>query len=142
MSTDLTRLPTRSLPANYARIEGSRYAVGQELRRAERRGEIRRVTEMTEVNRASGTVVVVVEKLRDPAPRWRKPVIIGVVALAVLIGVAWAGYEIATTTMTVLKNSGPAALGIILLVGLVLGLAGTILRPERIIEGTFRARIK
>lgn len=142
MSTDLTRLPVRSLPVGYARIEGSRYAVGQELRRAERRGEIRRVTEMTEVNRVTGTVCVVVEKLKAPAPRWRKPVIIASTVLTVGVGVGWSGYRIAVNSLSTMEKVGPAVLGFVLVVGLVFGLAGTVLRPERFIEGTFRGRIR
>lgn len=139
MRTDLTRIPTRSLPANYARIEGSRYAVGLEIRRAERRGEIRRVTEMTEVNPATGTVCVIVEKLKAPAPRWRKPTIIVSMGLAVLTGVGWAGYLIATATASIVESAGPVIIGFAVLGGLVL-LAGS--GGGRIIEGTFRARIR
>lgn len=133
---DLTLVPIWSLPPGHSRLEGERHAVVKELRRGIKRRELRPITPLYMNNDSS--VVVIVERLKAPAPRWRKPAIIASVATATLTGVAWAGYLIAAVTASIVESSGPVILGFVLLGGLVLVLA----RPDRIIEGTFRARIR
>jgi len=95
-----TIVASRRLVAAQTQIMGAadRWALVAEMNRAARNGEVQVVRRQPVWNASAGQYEVVVRRLKDPAPRWRKPVLISsgvAVAFGALAGV---GYYLATTT--------------------------------------------
>lgn len=98
----------------------TKYRLLSRVRQAERRGEIATVGDWSEVRGWPGGYSVRVQRLRRPAPRWRRPILIALGGLTLLAGLLVAGYFIVsaiTGYVLMLLGAAAVAVGRLLLAG-------------------------
>lgn len=114
----------------------TRYKLLERIRTAERRGEVATVGSWRRVPGWDGVYSVRVQRLRQPAPRWRRLTLIGLGVVAVLTGLLVAGYFIVSAIIgyvLMILGAATAVGGVLLLAAGAGGGGGTVEVLQRVI---------
>lgn len=133
--------PTALLPIGYERVEGRMRETKLELRR----GRDSREFSIVDGPFADGPdrAVAVIQRHRAPTPRWHKPAKVAAAVAPAVIGIGIAVTMVVRSIAGAVTDTAPV-LGGVAVFGLVLLVASALARSSsgRIVEGTFRGRIK
>lgn len=112
---------SRSKAVGVTQIMGgeNRWALVAEMNKLANRGEVRIIRRTPWWNHERGQWEVVVRRLKDPAPRWRKPLALTGAALAAIGALGWIGTMLAATTVGRLMFGAVAAIGLVAVGGWV-----------------------